>query len=93
MMAIGSVAIVVAVALNNWLLPKLGYQLAIGGMFAFAACGACFLTGLIEIVTNRSFVYWGQKWMELKGWQRGLFGTIFLLLVLAALVCIIPYVA
>jgi hypothetical protein len=93
MMALGGVAIVAAVAINNWLLPKLGYQLAIGALFAFSACGAYLLVGLVEVLTNKSFIHWGQKWMALKGWQRGIFGTLFLLLVLAAVVCIIPYVA
>jgi hypothetical protein len=91
-MALGCVAIVVAIALNNWLLPKLGLELAIGGLFMFSAAGAYFLVGLVEVITNRSFIYWGQKWMALKGWQRGVFGTLFLLIILAALGCIIPYV-
>jgi hypothetical protein len=92
-MALGTLAIIVAVLVSNWLLPKIGFELGIGGLFAFGACGVYFLLGLTEVITNRPFIYWAQKWMDLKGWQRGVFGTLFLLLVLAALIAIIPFVA
>jgi hypothetical protein len=92
-MALGTLAIITAVFVSNWLLPKIGFELGIGGLFAFGACGVYFLLGLTEVITNKPFIYWGQKWMDLKGWQRGVFGTLFLLFVLAALIAIIPFVA
>jgi hypothetical protein len=74
-MLYGGLAFVAAILTNQWLLSQ-GVRLGIGGVFGFAACGAFFLMGLLEVITNRSFVYWAQKWNNLKGWQRGILGTL-----------------
>ena len=43
------------------------------------------MAGLIEFVTGVSFIDLARRWDELKGWQRGVFGT-FIVLVGGALV-------
>jgi hypothetical protein len=92
-MALGSLAFAVAAIVSNWLLPAIGFELDSHGLYAFGVCGAYFFLGLIEVITNKPFIYWGQKWMALKGWQRGVFGTLFLLLVLVAVLAILPFIA
>jgi hypothetical protein len=90
---IGAIAIVAALFVINWLLPRIGFELGIGELFSFGASGVYLFIGLVEVITNKPFFYWGQKWMALKAWQRGVFGTLFLLLVLVIFIAIIPLIA
>jgi hypothetical protein len=70
---------VVAMAVPVFLLPKLGHQLTPIGMIPFAVPGAYALTGLIEGITGITFLECARRWDELKGWQRGVFGTFIVL--------------
>jgi len=47
--------------------------------------GAYAMVGLIELVSGTPFSQFNDLWMNLKGWQRGVFGTVFLLLVFVAM--------
>ena len=68
------------------------YRLSAHGYkFHFAVIGASLpfvlcCVGFIELVTGSPYLLLGQRWMALRGWQRGLLGTF---IVLAALVLII----
>ncbi|MEO6569687.1 MAG: hypothetical protein ABIO94_13055 [Opitutaceae bacterium] len=85
-MAFGGIVFAGAVVLVNWVLPRWNLRLEIGGLFGFAAIGAWFLVGLVQVVTNKPFHYWGQKWMQLKGWQRGILGTAILVVATVVIV-------
>jgi hypothetical protein len=47
--------------------------------------GAFAVVGLIECVTGTPFSKYSDAWERLKGWQRGVLGTSFLLVVSAIL--------
>jgi hypothetical protein len=84
--ALWMLAFLGAMAVPVLLLPRLGFQLSPFGMIPFALPGAFALKGLLEFVTGFPFLELARRWDELKGWQRGVLGTI---IVLVALVVII----
>jgi len=49
-----------------------------------------FCIGLIEVITGRPFQQLADSWMTLKGWQRGVLGTI-IVLVAGAIVIIVVF--
>ena len=54
--------------------------------------GAYALVGLIESITGISFFRFAEAWNQLKGWQRGVFGTAFLLVFSVALFFILYFI-
>ncbi|EDY18556.1 hypothetical protein CfE428DRAFT_3941 [Chthoniobacter flavus Ellin428] len=85
---IGLAVFAVGLTIPVFLLPYFHHQLTPTGMIPFALPGAYALSGLIEFLTGVSFLEFARRWDELKGWQRGIFGTfiviIALFLILAA---------
>ena len=70
-------AIMLSVAV--FVLPYFHHELTPPGMIPFALPGAYALAGLVEIVTGISFFELARRWDELKGWQRGILGTVIAL--------------
>lgn len=73
-------------AVPVWGLPRLGFQVTPLAIIPFALPGAFALQGLVELITGVPFLELARCWDELKGWQRGVLGT---LIVLVSLVFII----
>jgi hypothetical protein len=82
---IGLVTFAVGLTIPMFVLPYFGEQLTPPGMIPFALPGAYALSGLIELATGISFLELARRWDDLKGWQRGIFGT-FIVLIGGALV-------
>jgi hypothetical protein len=76
----GLAVFAIGLAFTMLILPRLGVQLTPVGLAAFALPGAYALSGLVEIVTGISFMQFARRWDDLKGWQRGVFGTFIVLL-------------
>jgi hypothetical protein len=57
-------------------------------MVPFALPGAYALSGLIEFATGVSFLEFARRWDELKGWQRGIFGTFIVVIALFLILAI-----
>ena len=73
MLAGGGVAFAAILFLMYWLSAH-GYK------FHFAVIGASlpfvfFCVGFIELVTGSPYLLLAQRWMALRGWQRGVLGT------------------
>ncbi len=85
-MVVGLVLFLVLLAGVLWLLPLTHLQLTGFGMVPVALPGAFALAGFLEFVTGVPFVEFARRWDQLKGWQRGVFGTA---IVLVAFVVII----
>jgi len=84
---IGLAVFVVGLAVPVFLLPYLGHQLTPHGMIPFALPGAYGLSGLVELVTGISFFEFAARWDQLKGWQRGIFGTFIVLVAGFLIIC------
>ncbi len=69
-----------------------GYQFVISPfrMIVFCIPFVYFCIGLIELVGGRPFRHVTTGWIDLRGWQRGIIGTI---IILSSLVLIILGVA
>lgn len=85
--AIGLAAFAIGLTIPLSLLPYLGHQLTPPAMIPFALPGAYALSGLIEFITGISFFQFARRWDELKGWQRGVFGTFIVLAAGFLIVC------
>lgn len=48
--------------------------------FAWGIPGAFFLAGLIQLVSGVPFAELAERWDSLHGWQRGVLGTLIVLL-------------
>lgn len=48
--------------------------------YAWGIPGAFFLAGLIQLVSGVPFVELAERWDALHGWQRGVLGTLIVLL-------------
>jgi hypothetical protein len=70
----------IGIAFTLFLLPRINEQLSPKGLMLFAFPGAYALAGIIEIITGVPFVEFARRWDQLKGWQRGVFGTAIVLL-------------
>jgi hypothetical protein len=75
-----------AMAVPLFVLPRFNVQLTPPGMIPFALPGAFALKGLLEFILGVPFLELARRWDDLNGWQRGVLGTI---IVLVALVVII----
>lgn len=76
----------VAVAvICTWVLPSFGYQFGPFGLAGAAVPGAIAFCGLVEVISGVPFRDLARRWDSLKGWQRGVLGT---LIALAALIVV-----
>jgi len=81
----GLVVFAIGLTIPMFVLPYFEHQLTPHGMIPLALPGAYAIAGLIEFVTGVSFYELARRWDDLKGWQRGIFGT-FIVLIGGALV-------
>jgi hypothetical protein len=79
---IGIAVFSVGLAIPVFVLPHFNHQLTPISMIPFALPGAYALSGLIEFVTGVSFLEFARRWDDLKGWQRGIFGTFIVVIAL-----------
>jgi hypothetical protein len=84
---IGLAVFAVGLTIPLFLLPYLDHQLTPPGMIPFALPGAYALSGLVEFITGISFLEFARRWDELKGWQRGVFGTFIVLVAGFLIIC------
>ncbi len=74
-------------------LPYFNHQLPPPGMIPFALPGAYALSGLVEFVTGISFFEFAARWDELKGWQRGIFGTFIVIVAMLVIISVGAFIA
>ncbi|HSI10543.1 MAG TPA: hypothetical protein VK961_00805 [Chthoniobacter sp.] len=84
--ALWLLAFLVGMSVPLFVLPRFGVQLTPPGMIPFALPGAFALQGLIELISGVPFLDLAGRWDELKGWQRGLLGTIIVLVAMVVIV-------
>ena len=48
--------------------------------------------GLIEVVSNKPYRHLAAEWMNLKGWQRGIIGTIIVIAAMAFILLGVAFV-
>ena len=46
------------------------------------------LIGSVELITGAPFRRLNESWMRLRGWQRGILGTLIVLLSLGIIICL-----
>jgi len=92
----GAGTLVVAAVL--WFLAKKGYQPNPITMMMAAIPGAYALLGIIEAITGIPYGQLARRWDNLKGWQRGVYGTgivlvamIFIFLIMVGVVIPLLY--
>jgi hypothetical protein len=49
------------------------------------------LIGSIELITGAPFRRFADSWMRLRGWQRGVLGTLIVLTSLAIIMCLVTF--
>ena len=49
------------------------------------------LIGSIELITGAPFQRLADSWMRLRGWQRGVLGTLIVLTSLAIIMCLVTF--
>ena len=49
------------------------------------------LIGTIELITGAPFQRLANSWMQLRGWQRGILGTLIVVASLAMIMCLVPF--
>jgi hypothetical protein len=49
---------------------------------AFFLPGGLAIAGLLQLVTGVPFSQWSSRWDSLQGWQRGVFGSLLVLVLL-----------
>lgn len=49
------------------------------------------LIGSVELITGAPFQRLGDSWMRLRGWQRGILGTLIVLASLAIIMCLVTF--
>ncbi|NNE19419.1 MAG: hypothetical protein HKN10_13165 [Myxococcales bacterium] len=54
-------------------------------LIPLALPGAYALVGLLELLTGSSFSELSRRWDALRGWQRGVLGTVVVIVAFAAL--------
>ena len=86
-LAIGLGVFAIGLTIPMYVLPYFHHQLTPTGMIPFALPGAYALSGIIELVTGVSFFEFVRRWDELKGWQRGIFGTFIVLVAGTIIIC------
>jgi hypothetical protein len=82
----GLAVFMTGLAIAGFVIPYLGIRLTPLGLLPFALPGAYALAGVLEIMTGLSFADLGDRWNRLKGWERGVYGTISVLLIGAIII-------
>jgi uncharacterized membrane protein len=77
---------VVWLSVHHYINQYLGVIPVVIGCYVFYPWFIFVCAGFLELVTGSPFSQLGRKWMALRGWQRGVLGT---LIVLATAVFII----
>ena len=90
---IGLAVFAVGLTMPVFVLPYFGHQLTPPGMIPFALPGAYALFGLVEFGTGISFFEFAARWDELKGWQRGIFGTFIVLVAMVLIISVGAFIA
>ena len=85
---IGLAVFAVGLTIPLFILPYFNHQLTPTGMIPFALPGAYALSGLIEFATGVSLFEFARRWDELKGWQRGIFGTFIVVIALFVILAV-----
>jgi hypothetical protein len=49
------------------------------------------LIGSVELITGAPFQRLADSWMRLRGWQRGVLGTLIVLTSLAIIMCLVTF--
>src|SRR5690242_15021114 len=49
------------------------------------------LIGSVELITGAPFQRLAESWMRLRGWQRGVLGTLIVLTSLAIIMCLVTF--
>ena len=49
------------------------------------------LVGGVELITGAPFQRLGDSWMRLRGWQRGVLGTLIVVTSLAIIMCLVTF--
>jgi hypothetical protein len=70
-----------------YLISRTGYAPTSFALIPFAFPGVYALTGILEIIAGVPFMDLADRWDSLAGWQRGILGTLIVMLALAAAVC------
>jgi hypothetical protein len=89
MLGIGSAGFAAMLFLVYWLAAH-AYS------FHFALLPACFpfvflCAGLTEAITGTPYSRLAQRWMSLRGWQRGVIGTSIVLAALITIMCTVTF--
>ena len=67
-----------------------------GHSFHFALIPACIPfayagIGFIELVSGSPYYQLGQRWMSLRGWQRGVLGAFIVVASLVIILCVVTF--
>ncbi len=84
--AIGICAAVVGIIL---LIERMGFVPGPIAMVGLAIPFVPLFGGIIEVITGIPFFELARRWDNLKGWQRGLYGTTFVVLALFGILAIV----
>ena len=49
------------------------------------------LIGSVELITGAPFTRLADSWMRLRGWQRGVLGTLIVFTSLAIIMCLVTF--
>ena len=74
-------------------LQRSGFEPTLHGLLPFAFLGGFALVGLLELITGVSFTQWAGKWDRLKGWQRGVLGTLIVIVAGAIIILLVVLVS
>jgi hypothetical protein len=90
----GSIAIALLIA---WLMQQQGLGEQRGGMLygifyliAIGTPGAYALVGILELITGTPFTQLSARWDSLKWWQRGVLGTVVIMIALLITFIVLP---
>jgi len=84
--AIGICAAVVGIIL---LIERMGFVPGPIAMVGLAIPFVPLYVGIIEVITDIPFFELARRWDNLKGWQRGLYGTTIIVLALFGILAIV----
>jgi hypothetical protein len=69
-----------------------GFVLSPFGMIPFCIPFVYFCMGIIEVVGGRPYRQLAASWMSLRGWQRGVIGTVIIVASLALILLGVAFV-
>lgn len=76
---LGTAGFAIGLGIVHYILPHFKLQPTPVGLVPLALPGAYALAGLMELITGLSFLEMAMRWDQLKGWQRGVLGTLVVL--------------